>query len=597
MKKAIYLRLVALSFLAILLSSLLTAGIVSSGHRERMQQLLKQAAVLAGGYDFTKHPPAPEQWGGAGEPLRLLLFSANEQILWDSSPDWNPSSTLSLLTLSPAAQTAVRQAKQDQVSLTEESGGFSLFTGDRRYAVIKRADDQVVLLIHHDLGLLQAPSTQLLLGTILLLLTALLSLALSRRVAKNVSQPLEQLVDTLATYEYDKLEDCPSGYYEVDKVVQSVQGLLQQVSESNEILLSERQKINYILSNMTEGFVLVDEEKNILLCNQSAQDYFGTQQPVLHTHIMRLTRSKKIEAALDQALEQRTASGFDLTLSDDRIVNVYVSPAREKEVEFGAMILLVDRTTEKRLELQKRDFFENASHELKTPVTSILGFAEMLGQGMLSSKKEQKVAVDRIVIEAKRLSSMVNDILMISELETQNFTYPYDTFDFGALLQDVVRDLAPMKEEMGVTLTLDAPRLLVCANRKHLYRLSVNLIENAYKYNQKNGKIQVTLEEKDADVRLTVSDTGIGIPLLHQDRVFERFYRINYGQHKRVSGTGLGLAIVKHIVGDYQGKISLTSKLDRGTTVAVTLPIVSPSITWETDGDDDFTVPLRELPS
>jgi len=259
------------------------------------------------------------------------------------------------------------------------------------------------------------------------------------------------------------------------------------------------------------------------------------------------------------------------------ILNVYVSPTGKNAGQAsasGATLLFVDTTNEKQLEKQKRDFFSNASHELKTPITSILGFSEMINQNIIQTDEEKDNVLKRIETEAKRMSVLINDLLMISNLESKNMSPEYANFNLKEVLLEAVTSISPINNNEAVQIDLNSYDIMVYANKRQLYEMCVNLIENAVKYNKPGGKVSIELKAKKHHAILKIKDTGIGIPPEHQTRVFERFFRVDYGRDKKVGGSGLGLSIVKHIVNMHNGEITLRSKKGIGTTIGISLPIV-----------------------
>ncbi|GHU76386.1 hypothetical protein FACS1894188_08820 [Clostridia bacterium] len=237
--------------------------------------------------------------------------------------------------------------------------------------------------------------------------------------------------------------------------------------------------------------------------------------------------------------------------------------------------LIARQTNAKQLERQKRDFFSNASHELKTPITSIVGFSEMLSRGMIEGENERGVIISRIETEAKRMNVLINDILTISTLES-NAESPskneYAAFNFADVVKEAASAISPVKDNTAIAVHMALSEVSYHADRRQIYELCINLIENAVKYNVPGGSVYISLKNESGNLVLTVKDTGIGIPKEYQTRVFERFFRVDYGRNKKVGGTGLGLSIVKHIVGIYGGKISLQSEKEEGTTIVVSLP-------------------------
>jgi two-component system phosphate regulon sensor histidine kinase PhoR len=228
-------------------------------------------------------------------------------------------------------------------------------------------------------------------------------------------------------------------------------------------------------------------------------------------------------------------------------------------------------TAAKLLEQQKQDFFSNASHELKTPITSIAGFSEMLSNNIIEDEEERKEVLRRIETEAKRMTELITDILTISRLESHNAPQKPTAFDLGEVVREAIDSVCSI--DPSVRIHTNAGWTLVSADRRQMFELCANLLENAIKYNKPGGSVAVILRTEYRQVVLAVEDTGIGIPDELQPRVFERFFRVDAGRDKKTGGTGLGLSIVKHIVQAYDGEISLASTPGMGSKIEVRLPI------------------------
>lgn len=232
------------------------------------------------------------------------------------------------------------------------------------------------------------------------------------------------------------------------------------------------------------------------------------------------------------------------------------------------------KRNEKQLEERKKDFFSNATHELKTPITSILGFAEMLNQGLIQTENEKTQVLQRIETEARRMSDLIKDLLMVSKLESKRHSRERTSFNLRDVVTEAYDAVLPPDDSKHVEIELDLRDVPVYASRMQMYEICANLIENSIKYSKAGGKVSVSLSSDRQYAIFTVQDTGIGIAAEHHTRVFERFFRVDYGRVKKAGGSGLGLAIVKHIVNLYRGDIVLQSEKDVGTTIQIRLPIV-----------------------
>ena len=563
MKKAIYYRLITLAFLAVLICSLISAMIYAMYTEDQTEEwLTKLTLSSAMNYNNNNILDAYqlEEYAGGN---RITIISPDGTVLADSEADITKMEN-------HAKREEVKYAKADHVYIAIRTS--STLGQKYMYAVIKTNDGNILRLAYSYSGLLHNLSIQIPAILIAIVITLLLSILLAGKFTKTVTEPIEKTVDALSTHEYDNLIGYKSPYYEVDKVMQTLQELLQKVTDSNTKLQEERNKVDYILSNMAEGFVLVDDKKDILLCNNSAREFFSCNNDVKLENIYNLTRNKTIGTALQLAIDNDQSTVFDMELKDNLIANIYISPSKTAENSTGATILIVNVTAEKQLEQQKRDFFSNASHELKTPITSIIGFSEMLNKDMVDDEKEKTDLINRIEIEAKRMSGLIGDILTISNLESKETNVEYSEINFSEILKEAIDSVSPVKEDTTIKFNTDIGNIACYGNKRQLYELCINLIENAVKYNKPNGTVDISLKEEKENVIFTVKDTGIGIPPEYQSRVFERFFRVDYGRDKKVGGTGLGLSIVKHIVNLYNGKISLQSTKDEGTTIIVTLP-------------------------
>ena len=238
----------------------------------------------------------------------------------------------------------------------------------------------------------------------------------------------------------------------------------------------------------------------------------------------------------------------------------------------GTSILISDVTEIKRAERIRADFTANVSHELKTPLTSIKGFTDMLSSGMVTSAEDQKRFSSLIGVEVDRLIALINDILKLSELESLTMAQGEESAHVLSTAREAADLLALKAQEAGVTLTVDGEECAAAISPARLKEVALNLAENGIKYNRPGGRVSLSVIPEGNEVVLMVSDTGIGIPPEEQSRVFERFYRVDKGRSRKAGGTGLGLAIVKHIVALYHGSIELKSQVDEGSVFRITLP-------------------------
>jgi len=336
----------------------------------------------------------------------------------------------------------------------------------------------------------------------------------------------------------------------------------QEIREKLSELSQRADTIEAITGNMKEGLILIDSDASTLSANNSAREIFGGRME--QKNIMHIYRDVDFQNAVRQCL---AGDNVEMRLErGDRIYSVFLSPVNTAGgVARGAVILFHDATERHRAEKQRREFSANVSHELKTPLTTISALSEMIERGMAKDDDITSFAA-RISEQAGRLLALIDDIIRLSEFDEGGVKKEDTVFDLWELTETMITELRENAADVKIKLT--GERFSISANHRLVDELLYNLIDNAVKYNRENGTVTVELRRESAkQYKVSVSDTGIGIPAQHCDRVFERFYRVDQSRSKKTGGTGLGLSIVKHITEYYGGRIELQSKEGAGTTV------------------------------
>lgn len=362
------------------------------------------------------------------------------------------------------------------------------------------------------------------------------------------------------------------------RVAAGIEKLTDELSASRQRVEKERRKAYYILDNMDSGLLLVDERFVIRQCNASAYKYLTGCEELVNSSLAEACDDEGLRKAVRNAItnEVSTVLDLDLTAETGTIVSARVTPAVgalfDANNQISAVIVLTNVTQSRQMEAQRREFIANISHELKTPITSILGFTELMTSGVVTDPKQRNQYLERIGEEGRRMSNLIDDILRLSSLESKKAEEVWERVDLRGLCEDIFRSLEPIMKKRGITGEIYGAAHYY-AYPDDLRQLLKNLLENAVKYNRENGRVTVRISPDAYQCVISVVDTGIGIPLEHQSRVFERFYRVDKGRSKREGGTGLGLSIVKHITAKYSGQITLVSRPDEGTSIRVTLPV------------------------
>ena len=409
----------------------------------------------------------------------------------------------------------------------------------------------------------------------------LLAFLLSRRTANRVVAPLSSVGTALQGVLDGKKApglEGPQADDELRPILRYIDKLMDQLEGYIQSITAERDKVSLILDCMDEGLILLDEDGKVLAINRAARTLFGFPEGEQEDGALLLTRSRRLREAIHDCQEKHSSIMLDVdALTEDaRSLRLFVSPVSGRQYEgqpVGTSILVSDVTELKKAEGIRSEFTANVSHELKTPLTSIKGFTDMLSSGMVTSPADQKRFITMIGVEVDRLIDLINDILKLSELESVAIDQTEERSAVLDAAHDTASLLEPTAKAAGVTLAVEGESVTVGVPMSRLKELLFNLMGNGIKYSENGGTVTTRVRVEDGKAVISVEDHGIGIPEEDQSRVFERFYRVEKGRARKNGGTGLGLAIVKHITQLYGGTVGLESQVGKGSTFTVILPI------------------------
>ena len=393
---------------------------------------------------------------------------------------------------------------------------------------------------------------------IIIVLALLISLFLSHRLSKAIIKPINELDldDPSANETYEELTPL------LKKLSTQKKTINNQIKEAKQ----SREEFKLITENMSEGLLIIDKDANVLSYNQSAIRLLEIPEEQKGS-VLTFNRTKGFRLAVEKALSgERCESDI---AHDDKSYELIATPVYVNEKVIGAVIVIIDVTESVKREQLRQEFTSNVSHELKTPLTSISGFAEMMKSGGMPEETVMDFSKS-IYDEAQRLITLVSDIMKISELDEGTVVFEKEQVDLCELSKDIVSRLSSVAGKRNISLNVIGDSATVFGTRKILDEMIYNLCDNAIKYNNENGIVDVIINQTNDKVCITVRDTGIGIPLSEQGRVFERFYRVDKSHSKLVGGTGLGLAIVKHSAAFHDAEITLESTENIGTSVTIT---------------------------
>lgn len=442
-----------------------------------------------------------------------------------------------------------------------ESRRYSSTLMEKTIYYAKRLDDGTVLRISTS----SATAGKLLLGmlrpiVIVLIAALVLSLIFADRLAKRIVEPLNGL-DLDRPLEND-------AYEELSPLLNRINRQHMQIARQLEDLNKKKDEFEQITESMQEGLVLLDQKGTILSINKAARSLFLANEECIGKDFITIERSYGVISAIQQAV--RSGHAEERMEQGGRIYQLDITRIESAAKPVGAVILSFDITEQENAEQNRREFTANVSHELKTPLQGIIGSAELIENGMVKPEDMPRF-VAHIRTEAQRLVTLIADIIRLSQLD-EGHELPMEGVDMLCVASDAAAQLKAAAEAKHISMSIEGEACTVYGARSLLYEVAYNLIDNAIKYNRENGMVDIKVSRENKKVKLTVSDTGIGIAPEHQQRIFERFYRVDKSHSKASGGTGLGLSIVKHAVQYHHGEIKLKSELNKGSEITVALP-------------------------
>ncbi len=381
------------------------------------------------------------------------------------------------------------------------------------------------------------------------------------RIAGKIVEPINEL-------DLEKPDE-NEVYEEVAPLLGKISRQNRQIHTQLEEARRNQEEFSIITENMQEGLLVIDSYTMILSGNSSAWKIFQVNEPGTGRSVYSLDRNEDFRKVIETVLEGKHGSA--LLHLDNEFVQLIANPVNRDGKTVGAVLLLMNETEKVQRENLRREFSANVSHELKTPLTSISGFAEIIQDGFVKEEDVKKFA-GRIYKEAQRLIQLVEDTIRISQLDEGENPYEWENIDLYTVAKDVCGNLNEAAKKKNVHLYIEGERLICRTVRPILEEILYNLCDNGIKYNKDNGIVSILIRDLGNEVQLSVEDNGIGIPREDRKRVFERFYRVDKSHSKEIGGTGLGLSIVKHGVTFLGGTLNLVSEVDKGTEITVTLP-------------------------
>ena len=482
---------------------------------------------------------------------RLTLIDTDGTVLYDTNAD---AATME-------NHSDRREFQEAFLSGYGESHRYSRTLTEQTYYFAKKLSDDRVLRISTS----QVTIVSLLLGMlqpllVITFLAILLSVFLAKRASRNLVRPLNNLDlnDPLSNDVYEELSPLLRHMAQQNK----------QIALQMDELSRSQNEFNAITSNMSEGLIVLNKDGVVVSLNTAARKIFEAEEDSIGKDFLTIDRTPEISRAIKETLSgkkqeleyEKNGRNYDLCIN--KIV--------EKDEVIGVLLLAIDNTEKIQAEQNRREFTANVSHELKTPLQSIIGSADLIESGLVKPEDMPRF-IGHIKTDAARLVSLVSDIIRLSQLD-ENTEMNWETVDALSVAKEALEMVGPIAESRNISLTIKGEPAPLTSVHKLLYDIIYNLCDNAVKYNKDGGFVKVDVKTAGDKVQVAVSDNGVGIAPADQSRVFERFYRVDKSHSRESGGTGLGLSIVKHAVAYLKGSISLESTLGKGTTITVSFP-------------------------
>ncbi|QDH22576.1 two-component system histidine kinase PnpS [Saccharibacillus brassicae] len=415
----------------------------------------------------------------------------------------------------------------------------------------------------------------------------LIAAAVSYRLAKGLTRPIEHIMDTanrISKLDYDARVG-PMRRDEIGQLGASIDNMADSLQAQMLTIRDNESLLQNVLDNMTGGIIMVDEQENIGLVNRQAQRMLGIRSDrVVGRPYVELKRFYELTRFIEEGLQRKVRMHDELTLfvPEERLITLDGVPMTVRDKSYhGMLFLFQDISDIRRLERMRSEFVANVSHELKTPVAAVQGFAETLLAGGVKDEETARSFLKIIYDEGDRLNRLIGDILDLSKIESRRIQLDYAPVHVLTLFESVSKVLEGAAEHKRIEIRLNVPEeLFIEADEDRLRQIFINLVGNGVSYTPEGGRIVIKVEEfadgeyEDERVRFSIVDNGIGIPKKDLPRIFERFYRVDKARSRSSGGTGLGLSIVKHLVELHRGSISVESELGVGSTFSVELPVL-----------------------
>ena len=558
MRKKINRRLYFLGIITLILTNVLSLFVYYNFYtREAKKEITMRSTALA--YSLNEEGDNIEYLKGYVSELpemRITYIDSDGKVLFENRKDKEDlENHLNREEIEQAIATGEGSAKRKSETL-----------GNTTYYSAKRLDDGTIIRVSRESKNAFGGFIEILpydLGILIIIL--IISLIMSKHSTDKIVKPLEEAGENI-----DDIKEI-AVYDELKPFVRRIKSQNDLIKSQYEEIKIDRDKTQEVLNSMKEGLLLIDRDKNIISINESGKRYFDSPVDKIEGQsILALTRDEEVLKAIDKVFNEKTGSSVLIDKGKEGIkkyYKIYINPSQVKDV--GAILLIMEVTKEVEAEIIRSEFTSNVSHELKSPLTSIMGFAEMIKSDMVTDEKDIKEFSGMIYKESSRLLQLIEELLSLSKLNEENIVLK-ENVNVRKVAEDVADSLSFEAKKKNIDIEIEGEGEIISANTL-IYEMLFNLVSNSIKYSNDDKVVKIKIEDEKDKMLISVEDQGIGIKREEIPRIFERFYTVDKSRSKQNGGTGLGLSIVKHIINVLKGNISVESDPGKGTKFTITL--------------------------
>ncbi len=555
MHKKIFKNIFFVAIVGITITTVLMLfSIYSMLEKSTLSQMKNEAEVIRGGINYYGNSDYIQSSDFKNSLYRVTIIGQNGEVLFD-----NRAKNLENHRDRPEFIEALRVGTGNEKRYSSTLGKTTY------YYALKLADGNVLRLASTQSNVwgIFIQIIPALLG--ILLLAAIGGYIMARQTTKKLMMPVNKIIEQIQ----DKEKAITCDYEELIPFVTKINSQREKIKDTIANLKKDRDTISAITEHMKEGLILLDKDENILSMNSAAKEILKVKgNDFVGKKMITATRNQIVNKMAEKAV--RGDYTHTILEEEERFYQLYGCQVENKEENIGTILFFVDITSDELSHKMRKEFTANVSHELKTPLTSISGYAEMMKGGMVAPEHMTEFS-EKIYKECQRMIHLVNDILTLSKLDEASEEISMSNVDVYEVAKQTVEMLQEEAKEKSILLTVKGSPAVLFSSDTMTHQLLYNLIQNAIKYNKIKGRVDVAVGREGDRIVVRIKDTGIGIPESEKERIFQRFYRVDKSRSKNIGGTGLGLSIVKHILEVLKGQIQVESTLGEGTEITVTL--------------------------